>query len=67
MQVNVAGRDAAMSPAAADTLTAFEGVFQTHFLPKTAGHPATKGVELAIGTGTNGQPPLPLTLHDLCA
>lgn len=50
MQVNVAGRDAALSPGAADTLAAFQGTFQTHFLPKTAGSPAAKAVELSITT-----------------
>lgn len=45
----MAARSAAVAPSAADTLSAFEGAFQTHFLPKTAGHPAMRGVELVVG------------------
>lgn len=51
-QVNVAVREAALSPSAADTLLAFEGAYQTHFLPTAAGHPATKGMELVISSSS---------------
>jgi len=55
LQVNVASRDAAISPPASDSLSAFKGSYKTHLLPKNAGYPATKGMEISIG-GQDGQP-----------
>jgi hypothetical protein len=46
--VNVAGRDAAISPPASDSLSAYKGTYKTHLLPKNAGYPATKGMDLTI-------------------
>ena len=58
LQVNVAGRDAALSPPASDSLSAFKGTYKTHLLPKNAGYPATKGMEISIA-GQGGQSPPP--------
>ena len=55
--MNTAGRNSALSPGNTDTVTAFEGVFTSHFLPKTPGHPATAGLELSISTINNSESP----------
>ena len=48
MQVNVAGRAAAVAPGSADTLAAFAGHYQTHQLPNCAGKPSDAGFDLEI-------------------
>ena len=48
MQVNVAGRAAAVAPGSADTLAAFAGHYQTHQLPNCAGKPSDAGSDLEI-------------------
>lgn len=56
-QVNIAGRAAAISPANADTLAAFAGVYASHQLPEVAGKPAEAGFELSIMVNSQGAPP----------
>lgn len=58
-QVNIAGRAAAISPANADTLAAFAGVYASHQLPEVAGKPAEAGFELSITVNSQGAPLLP--------
>lgn len=55
-QVNIAGRAAAVSPANADTLAAFAGVYASHQLPEVAGKPAEAGFELSITVNAQGTP-----------
>jgi len=54
LQVNVAGRAAAVAPGSADTLAAFAGVYQAHQLPDCAGKPSDAGLELAITVDSAG-------------
>ena len=56
LQVNIAGRAAAISPANADTLAAFAGVYASHQLPEVAGKPAEAGFELSITVNSQGAP-----------
>ncbi len=56
VQVNIAGRPAAIAPGSADNLAAFAGVYQTHNLPEVAGKPADAGFELSISVGADGEP-----------
>ena len=58
-QVNIAGRAAAISPANADTLAAFAGVYASHQLPEVAGKPAEAGFELSITVNSQGAPTVP--------
>ncbi|KAK9825657.1 hypothetical protein WJX81_006313 [Elliptochloris bilobata] len=57
-KVNIAGRAAAISPANADTLAAFAGVYASHQLPEVAGKPAEAGFELSITVNSQGRPVL---------
>ena len=57
MQVNIAGRAAAIAPGSADNLAAFAGVYQTHNLPEVAGKPADASFELSISVGADGMLP----------
>ena len=55
-KVNIAGRSAAVSPGAADSLAAFVGAYATHVLPTEPGAPAAAGSELAITVNPQGRP-----------
>ncbi len=56
LQVNIAGRAAAIAPGSADNLAAFAGVYQTHNLPEVAGKPADAGFELSVSVSADGEP-----------
>ena len=55
-KVNIAGRSAAVSPGAADSLAAFVGCYATHVLPREPGAPAAAGSELSITVNPQGRP-----------
>ena len=64
LQVNTAGRDAAMSPGNADSLAAFAGTYATHLLPSEAGEQVTPGAEIAITVNSQGaRIPWPVVPH----
>lgn len=57
-QVNIAGRDAALSPGASDTLAAFAGTYATHQLPAAEGGQAVLGAEVVVTVNSQGAAPL---------
>jgi hypothetical protein len=56
VQVNIAARNAAVSPGRSDSLAAFAGSYRTHLLPDSPGKPSKPGVVLDIGVGSQGTP-----------
>lgn len=62
LQVNIAARVAAIAPGKIDALSAFEGVYTTHYVSKVEGAPAKNGPTLTIkvsgGAGFNSLPTL---------
>jgi hypothetical protein len=53
-QVNIAGRDAALSPGASDTLAAFAGTYATHQLPAEEGGQVAPGAEVVVTVNAQG-------------
>ncbi|KAK9819073.1 hypothetical protein WJX81_008479, partial [Elliptochloris bilobata] len=47
-KVNIAGRDAALSPGASDTLAVFAGTYATHLLPAAEGGQVSPGAEVVV-------------------
>ena len=56
-QVNIAGRDAALSPGASDTLAAFAGTYATHQLPAAEGGQVVQGAEVVVTVNSQGAAP----------
>ena len=54
LQVNIASRNAALSPGATDPIGIFAGVYTTHYLPTAEGKNVRSGPELSIATNGNG-------------
>lgn len=57
-QVNIAGRDAALSPGASDTLAAFAGTYATYQLPAAEGGQVKQGAEVVVTVNSQGAAPL---------
>ena len=57
MQVNIAGRDAALSPGSSDTLAAFAGTYATHQLPAAEGGQVVQGAEVVVTVNSQGAAP----------
>lgn len=53
-QVNIASRDAALSPAASDTLAVFAGTYATHLLPDAEGGQVSAGAEVVVTVNSQG-------------
>ena len=57
MQVNTAGRDAAISPGSSDSLADFAGTYATHLLPAEQKEQVTQGCEITIKVNAQGGSP----------
>ena len=57
MQVNTAGRDAAISPGCSDSLADFAGTYATHLLPAEQKEQVTQGCEITIKVNAQGGSP----------
>ena len=57
VQVNTAGRDAAISPGSSDSLAAFAGTYATHLLPGEVDGQVAQGSQIAIKVNAQGEWP----------
>ena len=67
MQVNTAGRYAAVSPGSSDSLADFAGTYATHLLPAEQKEQVTQGCEITIKVNAQGGFPSTIPSGNHCS